>query len=112
RRRSGPGATDSQQSARECSEIHAAAWRHPDHGWRGRSARPRVVRDNGVGIPKDAQAAIFDLFTRATTDGGGFGIGLAIVRRLVEAHGGSIAVVSGGVGHGTEFIVTLPRTHR
>jgi signal transduction histidine kinase len=69
------------------------------------------VRDNGVGIPKDAQARIFDLFTRAMTDGGGFGIGLAVVRRLVEAHGGSIAVVSEGVGHGTEFIVTLPRTH-
>lgn len=70
-----------------------------------------AVRDNGVGIPKDAQARIFDLFTRATTDGGGFGIGLAVVSRLVEAHGGSIAVASEGVGHGTEFIVTLPRAH-
>ena len=67
------------------------------------------VRDNGVGIPKEAQTRIFDLFTRAATSGGGFGIGLAVVRRLVEAHGGSIEVASECEGQGSEFIVTLPR---
>ena len=69
------------------------------------------VRDTGRGIDRDAHERIFDLFTRATTAGSGSGIGLAVVRRLVEAHGGSVTVVSGGVGLGSEFIVTLPRLH-
>lgn len=67
------------------------------------------VRDNGAGIGKDAHERIFDLFTRATTTGAGFGIGLAVVRRLVEAHGGTVTVASAGIGSGSEFIVTLPR---
>lgn len=70
------------------------------------------VRDNGSGIDKDAQERIFDLFTRATAVGGGFGIGLAVVRRLAEAHGGRVTVVSDGIGAGSEFIVSLPRIHR
>jgi signal transduction histidine kinase len=70
------------------------------------------IRDNGPGIDHDVQARIFDLFTRATTVGGGFGIGLAVVRRLVEAHGGTVQVVSAGVGSGSEFIVTLPLSER
>lgn len=69
------------------------------------------VRDNGSGIDKEAQERIFDLFTRATTVGGGFGIGLAVVRRLVEAHGGTVSVVSDGIGLGSEFTLTFPRVH-
>lgn len=73
----------------------------------GREARVSV-RDNGAGISKDAHGRIFDLFTRATTAGPGFGIGLAVVRRLVEAHDGTVTVTSAGIGLGSEFVVTLP----
>lgn len=66
------------------------------------------VRDNGLGIPEHAQQRIFDLFGRADTSVQGFGIGLAVVRRLVEAHGGSVSVRSDGPGQGSEFLVTLP----
>jgi PAS domain S-box-containing protein len=67
------------------------------------------VRDNGRGIPKEAQARIFELFARADTEADGFGIGLAVVSRLVTAHGGSVSVTSEGTGCGSEFTVTLPR---
>jgi PAS domain S-box-containing protein len=69
-----------------------------------------VVRDNGVGISCDALPRIFDVFTRAP--GGseaGFGIGLCVVRKLVEQHGGKVAVHSDGPGQGSEFTVRLPR---
>lgn len=69
-----------------------------------------VVRDNGVGISREALPRIFDVFTRAP--GGaetGFGIGLCVVRKLVEQHGGTVAVRSDGPGSGSEFTVRLPR---
>ncbi|OWK43517.1 hybrid sensor histidine kinase/response regulator [Fimbriiglobus ruber] len=71
-----------------------------------------VVRDTGVGIPPDALPHVFDLFTQVDRTlnraGGGLGIGLAIVRRLVEMHQGQVSVTSPGVGHGTEFTVRMP----
>ncbi|HEX7121253.1 MAG TPA: PAS domain-containing sensor histidine kinase [Gemmatimonadaceae bacterium] len=71
----------------------------------------RVI-DNGVGIPHEMQERIFDLFTQgetpAHTSPGGLGIGLAVTRQIVAMHGGSIQVLSGGVGHGSQFIVRLP----
>jgi signal transduction histidine kinase len=71
-----------------------------------------VVRDSGVGIPPHALAHIFEPFhqadSRPAREFGGLGLGLAIVRRLVELHDGSIQVMSNGEGHGSEFIVTLP----
>jgi signal transduction histidine kinase/ActR/RegA family two-component response regulator len=70
------------------------------------------VRDTGVGISAELLPHIFDLFTQAEwpTDRsqGGLGIGLALVRRLVEMHGGEITVSSSGTGQGSEFIVRLP----
>ena len=55
---------------------------------------------------------VFDLFTQAERSldrsQGGLGIGLTLVRRLVELHGGSVAASSAGVGHGSEFVVRLP----
>ncbi len=69
-------------------------------------------KDNGHGIPLEKQAAIFEPFTRLeyTGDDGeaGFGIGLALVKRLVELHGGTVSVESGGPGTGSEFTVRLP----
>jgi PAS domain S-box-containing protein len=71
------------------------------------------VRDNGIGIPPDKLEAIFELFTQldvgmARTDGG-LGIGLTLVRRLTEMHGGRVHAHSDGRGSGSEFIVRLRR---
>lgn len=71
------------------------------------------VRDNGLGIDAKLKARIFDLYMQAEHDlehsQGGLGIGLSLVRHLVELHGGTIEVISDGRGKGSEFIVRLPR---
>ncbi|MFL5307282.1 MAG: ATP-binding protein [Polyangia bacterium] len=70
------------------------------------------VRDNGVGIPHEMLERVFDLFTQVDRShaqvGGGLGIGLTLVRRLVDMHGGRIEAHSGGPGTGSEFRVHLP----
>lgn len=70
------------------------------------------VRDTGVGIRKEDLGAIFDMFAQRPLDPrnavGGLGIGLALVRGLVELHEGSIEARSAGPGCGSEFIVRLP----
>lgn len=70
------------------------------------------VRDTGLGIPTEILPFVFDLFTQAerTLDRsqGGLGIGLTVVRRLVELHGGSVCATSAGPGQGSEFVVRLP----
>lgn len=71
-----------------------------------------TVKDNGFGIPPEKLESIFDMFMQV--DGasersqGGLGIGLTLVKRLVEMHRGSVAVKSAGEGLGSEFIVRLP----
>jgi signal transduction histidine kinase len=81
-------------------------------GRRGDSMVEIVVRDNGIGIPPEMQSRIFDLFAQvdssSTRTHGGLGIGLTIVRTLVEMHGGSINAHSAGAGKGSEFCVRLP----
>ncbi|MEC4721705.1 PAS domain S-box protein [Noviherbaspirillum sp. CPCC 100848] len=71
------------------------------------------IRDNGIGITPELQSRIFELFTQAERSPdraqGGLGIGLALVKSLVELHGGEVHCNSGGLGKGSEFIVTLPR---
>ncbi|HEV8331240.1 MAG TPA: response regulator [Steroidobacteraceae bacterium] len=70
------------------------------------------VKDNGIGIAPGSQAKLFNLFSRLeTTDDrtpGGLGIGLALVRKLVEMHSGEVAVRSAGIGLGSEFVVRIP----
>lgn len=70
------------------------------------------VRDSGIGIAPSVLPHIFDLFTQAerTLDraSGGLGIGLTLVKRLVELHGGSVEARSPGLGAGSEFVVRLP----
>lgn len=66
------------------------------------------IRDTGEGIPRDALERLFGLFVRATTSTGGLGIGLAMSKRLVELHRGSITAASEGPGRGAEFVVRLP----
>jgi two-component system, sensor histidine kinase len=74
------------------------------------------VKDKGVGIEPEVQPFIFDLFTQSprTLDRseGGMGVGLAMVRTLVELHGGTVEVRSEGRGKGSEFIVVLPVSHK
>lgn len=70
------------------------------------------IKDAGIGIPAEMLSRIFELFTQV--DGsiershGGLGIGLTLVKRLVEMHGGTVTARSEGPGHGSEFIVRLP----
>jgi signal transduction histidine kinase len=70
------------------------------------------VQDTGIGIPVDMQPMIFDMFTQLNHQTGhaqsGLGIGLALVRRLLEMHGGSVSAFSEGNGEGSEFLITLP----
>jgi PAS domain S-box-containing protein len=76
----------------------------------GQQAQVRV-RDHGVGIPADMLDGIFDPFTQVESTRrhaqGGLGIGLALVKRLVEMHGGSVVAYSEGLDRGSEFCVSL-----
>jgi signal transduction histidine kinase len=70
------------------------------------------VKDDGAGIEPTMLENVFELFTQANIGGArnqsGLGIGLALVRSLVELHGGTVRATSDGLGRGSEFIVTLP----
>jgi signal transduction histidine kinase len=70
------------------------------------------IRDSGIGIAADVLPCVFNLFMQADHSSrraeAGLGIGLALVRRLVELHGGSVTAASAGLGQGSEFTVRLP----
>ena len=98
--------------------LDNAAKYTPRGGWIEVRARREIdqlfvsVSDNGTGIPKDMLPRVFDLFTQVDRtrqrSRGGLGIGLTLVRKLVELHGGSVKVSSAGENKGSEFQVTLP----
>lgn len=71
-----------------------------------------TVSDSGIGITEAALPHVFDPFVQDTHaigfNGAGLGIGLTVVRELVEAHGGTVVAASAGTGLGSEFVVTLP----
>lgn len=71
-----------------------------------------TVRDSGIGMPPDKLQSIFEMFEQVRSAGarpaGGLGVGLTLVRRLVELHGGTVSAASAGVGKGSEFVVRLP----
>jgi signal transduction histidine kinase/ActR/RegA family two-component response regulator len=86
-------------------QIHIAALRDGD----------RVVirvRDTGIGIAADVLPYLFEMFMQvapgASRSQGGLGIGLTLVKNLVEMHGGTITALSDGPGQGSEFVITLP----
>jgi PAS domain S-box-containing protein len=94
--------------------LHNAAKYTPDGGRvrlsgtrDGRMVSIRV-EDNGVGIDADLLPRLFDLFMQGNRASGGLGIGLTLVRRLVELHGGKVRATSGGPGTGSQFEVRLP----
>ncbi|QDS90009.1 Sensor histidine kinase TmoS [Rosistilla ulvae] len=70
------------------------------------------VRDEGIGIDAELLPRVFQLFTQSSRSldrsQGGLGIGLTLVKQLVELHGGTVMVESEGIGHGSQFTVTLP----
>jgi PAS domain S-box-containing protein len=71
-----------------------------------------IVKDTGAGIPQDKLATVFDMYTQVDRSPerlqGGLGIGLTLVKRLVEMHGGSVVAKSAGENRGSEFEVRLP----
>ena len=79
-----------------------------------REASEAVIRvaDTGVGLPPEMLHRVFEMFTQVDTSlersQGGLGIGLTLVKRLVELHGGSVTAESAGAGHGSTFTVRLP----
>ncbi|KQV36897.1 response regulator [Massilia sp. Root335] len=85
--------------------VTLAAWREDGHA-------VVAVSDTGIGIPPDAIGSVFEMFTqvRGSLDRaqGGLGIGLSLVRRLVELHGGRVSAFSAGRGNGSTFTVRLP----
>jgi signal transduction histidine kinase len=102
------------------SNLLANARRHADHGVtvtlgehvvRGRRTAVLVVEDDGAGVPEDQREAVFERFVRLdearARDEGGAGLGLAIVRSIVEGAGGTIAIED-AAGGGARFVVRLP----
>ena len=88
-----------------CGRITVTARRDGD-------AAVVAVRDTGAGIPADMLPRVFDLFTQidrhTERSQGGLGIGLTLVKSLVELHGGTVEAHSAGLGQGSEFVVRLP----
>lgn len=70
------------------------------------------VRDNGVGIEPQYHQRVFGLFDKLDPRSEGTGVGLALVKRIIEVHGGRIWVESDGLGHGATFCFTLPGVQR
>jgi signal transduction histidine kinase len=73
------------------------------------------IRDNGKGISRDFLPFVFDRFSQAdssTQRQRGLGLGLSLVKHLVQLHGGTITASSRGLGHGATFTVMLPRLQR
>lgn len=95
------------------------AAKYTEHGGRIRLEAQREngqvvirVRDTGIGIPSEMLAQVFEMFTQLDRSlersRGGLGIGLTLVKRLIELHGGTVEAHSNGPGQGSEFVIRLP----
>jgi len=110
---------DPMRLAQVFSNLLNNAAKYTPHGGRitvnahaeGGEAVVRVC-DTGIGIPPDMLTRVFDMFSQVESSRGqaqgGLGIGLTLVRNLVELHGGSVSASSDGPGRGSEFVVRLP----
>lgn len=99
----------------EAGEILVSAELREESDRESERSRPRAlvsVRDTGIGIDAEMLPRVFELFAQADQSlgraGGGLGIGLSVVRSLVELHGGRVLVRSDGKGQGSEFTIVLP----
>jgi len=110
---------DEVRLAQAIGNMLSNAVKYTDKGGRiflgGERDQDRIVirvRDTGIGIPPELLPRVFDLFVQAdrslTRSQGGLGIGLMLVKRLVEMHGGRVQAASDGLGRGCEFTVILP----
>ncbi|MDY6877462.1 MAG: ATP-binding protein [Chloroflexota bacterium] len=110
---------DPERMAQAMGNLVGNALRHtPDGGQIVLSAQRQadtvllMVQDNGDGIAPEVLPRIFDRLYRGDESrqqqNGESGLGLAIVKSLVEAHGGRVGVISGGIGHGSAFLIHLP----
>jgi signal transduction histidine kinase/DNA-binding response OmpR family regulator len=98
--------------------LNNAAKYTPEHGHielvaaAGPGEASVLVRDNGIGIDGELLPRVFDLFSQGQRSLdrslGGLGVGLTVVQRLVELHGGQVTVASEGAGQGSEFRIVLP----
>jgi two-component system, chemotaxis family, CheB/CheR fusion protein len=72
-----------------------------------------TISDNGAGISAEFMPRLFDMFAQADKTSersqGGLGIGLQVVKKLVGMHGGEVTARSDGLGHGSTFVISLPR---
>jgi two-component system, chemotaxis family, CheB/CheR fusion protein len=107
--------TNAAKYTPEAGEIHIGAELREEPDAAGRHLRREAViriRDSGIGIEPHMLPRVFELFTQADQSlgraRGGLGIGLSVVRSLVELHGGRVTARSDGIGHGSEFTVVLP----
>ena len=114
--RRGPDAARAggRESLEQRRSLHRGGRPHLAQRSAARSRTVEItVRDNGIGIPADALPRIFDMFAQVDESlersQGGLGIGLTLVKRLVEMHGGTVEARSEGSGRGAEFTVRLPR---
>ncbi|HVW02311.1 MAG TPA: ATP-binding protein [Planctomycetaceae bacterium] len=110
---------DPTRLAQVLGNLLANSAKYTEAGGRIRFTAERVgselvlrVQDNGIGIPAEALASIFDMFSQVDRSiersAGGLGIGLALVKGIVEMHGGTVAVESPGRGQGATFTIRLP----
>lgn len=110
---------DSVRLAQVLSNLLNNAAKYTDAGgrieieaWHDEAGVIIEVRDSGVGIPPEMLPRVFDMFTQvhdtSSRSQGGLGIGLTLVRSLIEMHGGSVAAASDGTGRGSRFTLRLP----
>jgi len=112
---------DPLRVAQVVSNLLTNAAKYTDRGGRitltARTSAAQVritVADTGIGLSSEDQERLFTMFSQVEAaldrSEGGLGIGLALARGLVQLHGGQITASSAGLGHGSEFVITLPRT--
>jgi PAS domain S-box-containing protein len=114
-----PIEADAVRLSQVLSNLLSNAAKYTPQGGRIRVAARReqdevaiVVSDTGIGIAADSLTEVFEMFTQVAHSvdraKGGLGIGLALVRHLVQLHGGSVGAASAGIGQGSTFTVRLP----